>query len=125
MRLPSIDVRDCADAHLQSVLREEAHGHRFILVGESCWMTEMGDYLHEAYGNNGYPSVSRNLIWRPLLWIASWFMTDAGAALTYWGLDIELDNKPVEDILGIKFTPIKTSLQEMALAMIKSGYVPD
>lgn len=88
-------------------------------------MTEMGDYLFEAYGHNGYPSVSRNLIPRFVLWIASWFMADAGAALTYWGLDIELDNQPVRDILGIEFTPIKRSLQEMALTMIETGYVPD
>jgi len=32
-----VDVRNVAEAHLQAILRPEAAGKRFMLVGESFW----------------------------------------------------------------------------------------
>ena len=50
INLGCVDVRDVALAHLNAVLVPEARNQRFILVSESCWMREWGQYLDEVHG---------------------------------------------------------------------------
>ena len=40
-----VDVRDVAQAHVNSLERDEAQGKRFIVANESLWMREIGQIL--------------------------------------------------------------------------------
>lgn len=44
-----VDVRDCAEAHLQALKRPEAAGTRNILVHSSLWMTDIGAILKAEF----------------------------------------------------------------------------
>ena len=49
LSLPTVDVRDVAEAHLQAVLKPDAAGNRFILVEETVWFTDFSKWLNEKY----------------------------------------------------------------------------
>ena len=50
LNMGMVDIRDVAQAHLNAVLRPEADGHRFMLVGHSMWFNEMGPVLYKKFG---------------------------------------------------------------------------
>lgn len=78
-----VDVRDVANAHLQAILRPDAAGKRYILVEGSYWFHDMGDFLAEKY--KGQYKVVTKRISKPMMWIASIFMSDAKVMYKLWG----------------------------------------
>jgi nucleoside-diphosphate-sugar epimerase len=54
-----VDVRDVAEAHLQAILKPEANGKRFLLVGGNAWMEDVCRWLREKWGQQ-LPIPSRN-----------------------------------------------------------------
>lgn len=91
VQMPTVDVRDCAEAHLNAILRDEANGHRFIMCSQDIWMNELGQILHDGYANNGYPKCRNNIIWKPLLWLASWFDGEASTMYKMWGNESKMN----------------------------------
>ena len=56
--MPMIDVRDVAQAHLNSILIKDAANKRFILVNKSIWLHQIGRLLKQHYGKD-YPVADR------------------------------------------------------------------
>ena len=50
LAFPVVDVRDVANAHLQAILRPEAANQRFMLVADTVWFGDIGDWLFEKWG---------------------------------------------------------------------------
>ena len=125
VHMPMVDVREVADAHLFAILKPEANGHRFLMVSESIWLPKLGMILKEAFGKDGYPTVTTNTIAKPLVWMASWFDNDADDFLQAWGRERNMDTTPARDLLDIRFRPIRISAVDMAVALINSGYIKD
>jgi len=57
---PMVDVRDVAQAHLQAILVPEAQNNRFILSTKTEWLSTIGGYLHEKFGQD-YSVTSRTV----------------------------------------------------------------
>ena len=51
IQIPCVDVRDCAQAHLQAILVPEAAGRRFLCANQPIFMTKFCDILREKYGD--------------------------------------------------------------------------
>ena len=99
-----VDVRDCALAHLNAVKVEEAKNRRFLLVGESVWWRQAAAWIAEEYAPKGYPVTTKE---------------DAEGE-THESL---FNHTASEQVLGVKYTPIKQCLCEMIESMIADGKI--
>jgi nucleoside-diphosphate-sugar epimerase len=99
-----VDVRDCADAHLQGVKVAEAANKRFLLAGESLWFREAAEIIKAEYGPRGFPVTT----------------TEDAEGETHCSL---FNHSQAEKVLGIKFTPMKQSLKDMIESMIADGKI--
>lgn len=127
VQFPTVDVRDVAQAHLNAILIPEAANQRFILCSESCWFKDYGQWLDEAYGKQGskkYKVITREL---PLMLctVVSWFDKELKTIMPLWGKERPMDTTATKEVLKIDFIPIRQSVQDMALSLIETGYIPD
>ena len=123
VKMPSVDVRDCARAHLQAIVIPEAANKRFILVSECCWFNELGQHLHDKFYPDYNPPCKNMSRWMGSL--ASWFSSDLASLLPKWGKPFVLDTAPSKQTLGIEYISVKDSIQEMGTSLIEVGYIED
>ena len=71
-------------AHVQCIKRDEAQGKRFLLLGRSLWMREIGEILHGHFSGLGYtiPTVEAKYC---LVKFIGFFRADAAKIASYWG----------------------------------------
>ena len=79
-------------------------------------MTDLADWLKEKYGKD-YKVNNRRLP-KSLMTIAGWFSSKASKLGAKWGLEQIFDTSGTTNVLGIKFTPLKQSVQEMGDTLI-------
>ena len=125
IQMPVVDVRDCATAHLEACLREEANGKRFILAERDAWFTEYGPLLHAKFGHRGYTGITTGEISKCLMWLVSFCDSQAAGIYKMWGLQTKCDNSATRSILGINFIPLEKSLEDMVPTLVSTGYMPD
>eukprot|EP00536_Pseudo-nitzschia_multiseries_P012838 jgi/Psemu1/209770/e_gw1.511.22.1 len=98
------DVRDVARAHFRAIEAPGAANHRILVHGEAATKDEIRSILEDLYGDKGFaPGVS--------------LLDDSGA------VGIVNDNSLSKNILGMEYTPIEKTLEDMADGMIDSGVV--
>eukprot|EP00928_Gymnodinium_smaydae_P022308 TRINITY_DN18784_c0_g1_i1.p1 TRINITY_DN18784_c0_g1~~TRINITY_DN18784_c0_g1_i1.p1 ORF type:complete len:334 (-),score=49.23 TRINITY_DN18784_c0_g1_i1:386-1387(-) len=108
-----VDVRDVAFAHVEAMLRPEANGHRFILDGnepsiavndiiEKCRARFPQYQFGDAPGSKG--------------WDEKLFGRKPSSSST--------DNSRSRKVLGVKYTPMDTTIFDTVDSMIKNGFVP-
>lgn len=118
-----VDARDAAQAHLQSVLVEEAANQKFIIVGHVKWFREIGQTLLRDFGN-GYPSTQSEMP-KCLIIIGSWFDGNLAVFRNIWGKEYTLDSARSERVLKFKYTDFTDTVIDTANKLIETGYVPD
>ena len=120
-----VDVRDCAEAHLQALERPEAANKRFILCEGSYWFSDIGNMLKETWGPQGYtPATKEAPLW--LCKCAALLMSEMSHAVKSWNIQKQFVNAQAKSVLGIKFsTPIKKTLDDMVESMISTGALVD
>ena len=105
----------------------EAANKRFMLVAEACWFKDVGVYLDNIYGSQGskkYKVVKKELP-KLLCQVVSFFDKEIAVVMPFWGMQKTFANEETKKILSIDFIPIKQSVEEMAVTLIETGYVPD
>ena len=86
IKIPVVDVRDVAEAHLRALEVEEAVDQRFALVSQCVYFTELGQWRHEKYAPNY--DVPTAQIPKCLIWFAAFFSKQAENGLKSWGKEI-------------------------------------
>ena len=127
VQLPTVDVRDVAQAHLAAIQIPEAANQRFILCAESAWFKDYGVWLDEVYGKKGskkYKVVTSELP-KLLCQIVAFFDKEIKTIMPFWGIEKYFDNTTTKEVLKIDFIPAKQSIQDMAVTLIETGYIPD
>lgn len=119
-----VDVRDVAQAHLEAIKRTEAANHRFMLVENGQFMSNIGKVLHDKYSSQGYNPTNREIP-KSLMWLASFFNSRADGMYKRWDKQMTFENAKTREMLGIDFIPMEQSVSEMVETMIQTGYVPD
>jgi dihydroflavonol-4-reductase len=74
IKMPLVDVRDVAEAHLQAILKPEAAGRRFFMASESMWMGDMCKILTDKWGKQY--KIPQKQASKCMMTILSWFITD-------------------------------------------------
>ena len=122
--MPTVDVRETAQAHLEALRRPEAANQRFILSNETIWFQRVAQVLQEEFQPQGYNITTKELQ-RCLLTIGSWFKPEIKQVIHQWGQVMNFDNTKSREILGIKYCDINKSLVEMTYSMFETGALQD
>lgn len=108
LKLPFVDVRNVAKAHLKAAFTPTASG-RHLIMNEVLTMKEMADTLREKYGDK-YPFPTKVLP-KWLIWLlASFGGTTRQFVSKNVGLDLQFSNEKSIRELGIHYIPTKQTL---------------
>lgn len=121
IRLPIVDVRDVAAAHLAAMESPEAAGQRFLCSAGALSFREMADILRERfprYRNR----IARHEIPAVLLSLAKRLSGRARAALSE-GVGGEISAERARRVLGLSFRSPEQALVDMAGALIAFGRI--
>jgi len=122
MALPVVDVRDVARAHVVAAYRETVQGGRHVLCGHSTNLYDMGQLLHPQFGAD-YPLPARALP-KLLVWLVAPYV---GLTRRYVSgnvdVEIQFDNTKSQRALGMEYTPLETTLQDMFQQLIDNKAV--
>ena len=125
VKMGIVDVRECAQAHLNAVKIDEAKNQRFILCNRTVWMSEFATWLHDEFRPQGYkfnPSEMKYC----MLKVASWFKPEAKHMVNSWAKDYTFDNTKSKNILKVDYSEdLPKCINEMAYNMIESGQIVD
>jgi dihydroflavonol-4-reductase len=126
MCVPSVDVRDVAEAHVRALFAKDLHGKRIILNKASMTMIDLANYLDEEFRQYGYNVQTRRIGYCPLK-IASYFDTQVKTILPMIGVNLTADNKLSTQLLGIDYSrwTLKESTVALGYSLIDKGLVPD
>ena len=122
--VPSVDVRDVAEAHVRAMEAPEAKGQRYLLdSGAPLWMTEVAAMLRAEYGPKGF-KVPRFVA--PYLLIALFALWDKGAAAVKSSIGRKVtsyDPSKARALLGGELIGPERSYPDMARSLIDLGVV--
>jgi adenylate kinase len=112
-----VDVRDVAEAHVNAMTTDDVNGRRFIVDGGFITYGEIARIIAGEFNPQGYSVPTRKLPYCLVKMIA---MCDKTVRLAVKSLGSEnhFDTKPAQDVLGIRFRPIRQTLIEMGYSMI-------
>lgn len=123
MRLPWVDVRDVAKAHLAAAFKAEVEGRHIITNGEPT-LLEVARILRRHFGNK---------YWFPFMelpkFIAKWFgrLLDASATPKFIqqnvGYPLKFDNQKSIDKLGITYTPLSKTFVDHFQQLLDDGLI--
>ncbi len=99
MKVPLVDVRDVAKAHIEAIENNESIGKRFLLCENTYWMKDVSLKM-KSLGYNAPTTVAPDLLIRFL----ALFDSTLKEAVTKLGYDYHIDTKQAKEIL--KFNPI-------------------
>ncbi|CDH09590.1 related to aldehyde reductase II [Zygosaccharomyces bailii ISA1307] len=121
--LAVVDVRDTAEGHFKAGFLKDVKG-RYIISGENTSLTGIAAALLPKY--EAYP-IPRWTIPKPLVWlIGPW--VDSTMTRSYVSRNVNYpliaDNSKGVKELGLKYRPLKDSIQEMFQQLIDSGQIP-
>jgi len=114
-----VDVRDVAVAHVRALEAPGAAGKRFILNSQSVWMADVAEWLQGAVP--GYV-VKTNKVPYPIMWLVSFFDSQAKSIIPRWGQMRRYDTSAAAAELGFaQFRPMPEALEEHAVALEAQG----
>ncbi|MEL6562582.1 MAG: NAD-dependent epimerase/dehydratase family protein, partial [Bacteroidota bacterium] len=118
MGIGLVDVRDVADAHYQAGYVPEANG-RYITAGHNTDFLELGTVLQGKYGNR-YPLPSKAMPKWLLMLVGPMANKLFTRDLIRNNVNVEwkADNSKIKKELGIRFKPMKTTMEDSFQALI-------
>lgn len=117
-----VDVRDVAQAHIQAMTRPDCAGHRHIVVTHPVWIKDMALVLKEEFESQGYNVPTAELP-NFMIKIASLFDRELKTISPGLGNQARFDSSRMKNVLGIPGREIKSTLLDMAYAMIEAGFI--
>ncbi len=121
IRFGYVDVRDVADAHLLALEKGDAHG-RYLLAERTSGIIEITHMIRAAFGDTY--QMPKGLIPKWSMYVVGPF---TGLKWSFIrrsvGHPLELDASKSRDHLGLRYTPLETTVREMVVAMEELGLV--
>ncbi len=121
-RVPVVDVRDVADAHVRALEVEEAVGERFIIAGETLSVKDIATVLRHDYPAYAR-KISRFVLPNWLAGIASRFDPGLKLIVAELGRDARVSNDKGRRMLGWKPRPEADAIRASADSLIAAGLV--
>ena len=120
MHMNIVDVRDVASAHVRA-LTEGKDGGRYIVFNASMWMPEVNAVLRKQIPDRKWPRV---VLPKSLSYVMSIFhpQISVGWVKRNIGTSCEYDSSPANEELGMKWTPVESSIVDGARSAIEAGW---
>jgi len=123
--LPTVDVEDVAQAHVNACFKEGIKGERILLFQREVPLTEVAEVLSKEFGGFGYRFPTRTVGRCPVR-IASWFDPAMKQMVPLIGTTSHFDNTKSKTLLGIEYSKdLKETITEMGYSIIDQGLVQD
>jgi len=119
-----VDVRDLADAHFKAAFTPDAKG-RYITSAHNTDLPGLAKTLLDKYGDT-YP-IPKRILPKWLVWILGPMINKAMTrkiVLLNINLPWKGDNRKSIQDLGMKYRPLKESMNDFFQQMIDSGLIP-
>jgi len=121
IRFGYVDVRDVAEAHLLALERDDAHG-RYLLAERTSGIIDITQMIRSAFGDKY--KMPKGLVPKWSMYLVGPFV---GLKWNFIhrnvGHSFELDSSKSRDQLGLRYTPLETTMHEMVTAMDELGMV--
>ena len=120
----TIDVRDCAQAHINALLAEPGllQDERIIVSDKSLWMMDHVNFIREHFKDKGLTKIPTLVAGSKLLYLASFFDGTLKFLLPRVGVEAHFDNSKSKELLGMKYErDVSTIAVDMVQAMIDHG----
>ncbi|MGH3263442.1 MAG: NAD-dependent epimerase/dehydratase family protein [Trebonia sp.] len=122
LRLPWIDVRDVADAHIEAMTAETAGGSRTIVATDPSSLIDVAAVLRERLPEASGRMPTRAMpTW--LTWVASMFEPQLRDNRWLIGLAQRFDRGPAEALLGRPLRSIPDTIEETGRSLVEHGLV--
>ncbi|WP_438748853.1 NAD-dependent epimerase/dehydratase family protein [Pararhizobium sp. O133] len=121
-RVPVVDVRDVADAHVRALQVPEAIGERFIIAGETLSVKDIAMVLRRDYPAYAR-KIPRFVLPNWLAGIASRFDPGLKLIVAELGRDARVSNEKARRVLGWKPRPEAEAIRASADSLIAAGLV--
>lgn len=118
-----VDVDDCGKQHRLAMERGKP-GERYLSVGETIKLNEMGSMLKEVAGAGWRPTLPGPLLKMMIYgtYLLPQWMNVIAAVARYPLHSFQYDTSKAREDLGMEFTPIKQSLSKAAEWYTEHGY---
>lgn len=118
-----VDVDDCGKQHRLAMERGKP-GERYLSVGETIKLNEMGSMLKEVAGAGWRPTLPGPLLKMMIYgtYLLPQWMNVIAAVARYPLHSFQYDTSKAREDLGMEFTPIKQSLSKAAEWYAENGY---
>ncbi len=120
IHLPVVDVRDVATAHRRSLEVQQAIGQRFLLVEEVLWFKQIAEILKANFPRHKAP-VKELPAW--LVRFMANFRADLKSVVADLGQEMIVDNRPAQEVLGVRFHHAEDMIVAAAESLIAAGAV--
>lgn len=121
-----VDVRDVSKTHLEAAFRTQASG-RYLCVKQQTDFFEMSQTLKKKYGKKFW--IPKTAMTKKKLLALGPMVVNNQYTRKYIRRNTELmfpiENEKTQKELGIKFRPMKWSLQDQVEQMIEEGFIPE
>jgi len=115
-----VDVKDVAAMHVKAIKVTKSKGQRIIASAQSRTFVEIAKTLKKAF-----PKVKTSTIQAPsfVIKFLALFDGEVKAVLPTLGKHINVSNQKAQELLGMDFIPVETSLIETANYLIANGFI--
>jgi hypothetical protein len=88
------------------------------------WFTELATVLKSEFDPQGYQITNTEISYW-LIYLASFFLSDANMVISRWGMQSVIDNTKSREVLGVNYCDINRSLVDMTYSMFETGALED
>ncbi len=121
IRFGYVDVRDVADAHLIALEQDTAFG-RYILAERTGGIIEITDMIRAAFGDKY--KTPKGLVPKWSMYLVAPFVGLKWSFIRRSvGHSLELDTEKSRNQLGLRYTPLEVTVNDMVAAMEELGLV--
>jgi len=121
IQYPIVDVRDCAESHLQAIKVPEAKNQRFLSSHDSMWFIDIANLIHKHFGDK--LEFRRKEGKYCLVKVFSYINAEAANIVPIWNKPQLCDSSKSKRILGIKYRDTETTIVDMINALLETGYI--
>jgi len=122
LSLPVVDVRDVALMHLRAFERPETAGRRLLASAGSLTMAQLVQIIREIVPEHASKCPKRELP-ACLVRLLAKFDRNLAAVLPDIGTRVEVDMKPIEELLGMVFRSPREAVEQTALSLVQRKLV--
>lgn len=123
IRATWVDIRDCAEAHINALWNPQTKGQRYLLIGQEIGFGRVAQILRENFKKYGYDISDKKLSLDEIKKIAAKGVGLANFLVVFSTWPYKASNQKSVKDLGLKYKDVEKTIVESVEAMIDMGLI--